>query len=229
MKHASLCLLSYKRPEALKECLKSLFDNTDYSYSLIVNADGGDSDNLDYLVSLQKEGRISSLIISGGKNRGVGRSFQNCLGITEGDYIFKIDADLVFKPYWLSTAIGILDNNPDVGAVSLFDYNHYDPNDDRFKSEVNHIENRADCIIVKDFVSSIYGFRAEELKKIIWVDGYQGIPDDGLHQYFGKMAITKKDYVINNGFGVTKSVYVSGTMDHPYKTPTYDEPLIFQR
>lgn len=220
MKLASLCLLAYKRPQQLIECIQSLHQTADYPYELIVNLDGGDEYNIAFLTQELKMGRISKLILSCGNNRGVGRSFQNCLGVAEGDYIFKVDTDLLFKPNWLSTSVGILSNNPDVGAVSLFDYRNYDPNDNRF----NIMEEREDCNIVDDFVSSIYGF-----KHPYTIEDWVEIPDDGFHQsQGGKLAITKEDYVINRGFGVGKSVYISGTEEAPFKTPTHDKGLIFK-
>lgn len=220
---ASLCVLAWKRPQRLEECLNTLIATADRPYELIVNLDGDDTEcqvilDVDYFSC----GKISKLIMNNGKNRGVGKSFDNCLSVAEGEYIVKIDTDLTFKPNWLSTMIGILDNNPDIGTVSPFDYNHYDPNDDRFKPEKCHKEKRSDCIEVEDFVSSIYAFRHDDLELS------QNITDDGVHQLFGRMAITKQDYIENHGFGVTKSTYVSGTEDHPFKTPTYNEPLIFK-
>lgn len=217
-KFASLCLLSYKRPERLKDCINSLITHTDYPYELIINCDGGDEhDNLGWLTTGFLQNKISKLILTGGKNRGVGRSFANCVGMAEGDYIFKIDTDLVFKPQWLSTAIGVLEKH-EVGAVSLFNYRNYDPNDTRFEIQ----KDLGDCYLVNDFVSSIYGFKREHLQKGGWDQ------DDGFHTRLAPLAITKKDYVTNHGFGVTKSTYVSGTEDKPFKTPTHDKPLLFR-
>ena len=229
MKFASICVLAYKRPQALIECLDSLRSTTDYPYELIVNLDGGDDFTRHYLQDQLGQGKISKLILNGGNNRGVGRSFQNCLAVAEGDYIFKVDADLTFEPNWLSTAIEVLDTHSGVGAVSLFDYNHYDPNDNRFKPSECHLEHSGNCIIVNDFVSSIYGFREKHSKDSIVL----GMPDDGFHQWLkevvGHLAITEKDYVKNNGFG-RKSVYVTMPDDNPehaFKTKTYAQPLIF--
>ena len=157
-------------------------------------------------------------------NRGVGRSFQNCLGLAEGKYIFKIDADIIFRPKWLSKAIAVLDNNPDVGGVGLFDYHRQDPNDSRFKPENNILEKRPDCTIVNDFVTSIWGFRNRGYKEL---SGYFPIPDDGLHHCFEKKALL--DVVDNEAWGVGKSVYVSGTMEKPIKTPTFNEPFLLSK
>ena len=225
MKYASLCLLAYKRPEQLRNCIHTLIETADYPYELIVNLDGDDSGNSEYLFDLYKAKEISKLIVQSGNNRGVGRSFANCIGVAEGDYIFKIDTDLTFRPNWLSTSIKILDDQPDVGAVSLFNYNNYDEKDERFKVTAA----RLGCYLVNDFVSSIYGFRKEDLV----IGGYN--QDDGFHtklgNHRGKLAITPQDYVSNSGFGVTRSTYVQGDESDPttwHKTPTSDNPLIFQ-
>lgn len=226
MKFASLCLLSYRRPEQLKQCLDSLIATADYPYQLIVNCDGYEEVNIIYLANMLRKGLISNLLISNGKNRGVGKSFQSCLGVAEGDYIFKIDTDLTFEPNWLSQAVKALETADNLGAISLFDYHNYDPNDVRFQPTANHLAVKDDYILVNDFVSSIYGFQKAALNAC----QFNG-EDDGYHQTlrkFGPLAITKQDYVKNTGFGVTKSTYVSGTEDHPFKTPTYNLPLIFK-
>lgn len=221
---ASLCLLAYKRPQLLHACVQSLLQTIDYPCEIIINYDG-----LDNVADFAPEGfvKASKQILVYGKNRGVGRSFQNCLGLSEGDYIFKLDTDLIFQPKWLSTAVKILETNPEVASVGLFDYNKWDPNDPRFKPEENVIQTMKtwdfEYSIVKDFVSSAYGFRAGDKTK------FEGL-DDGFHQKlkdYGKLAL--KDMVINESFGPIKSTYISGTEDHPYKTPVFDEPLLFHK
>lgn len=225
---ASLCVLAYKRPERLIECIDSLIESIDYPCEIIVNLDGSDAKNESLLFQKYVKGEISKLILSNGNNRGVGRSFQNCLGVAEGDYIFKLDADLIFKPGWLSTSVKILQNNPTVGAVGLFDYNVQDPNDERFKPENNVLYERESCYIVNDFVSCGYGFRKEHTP----ITTYQ-MPDDGFHQSFKNiglnLALTKGSVVDNKSFGFD-SVYVQVKPDgSATKTPTYAEPLVFRK
>lgn len=216
-KFASLCVLSYKRPERLRLCLESLFANTTYPHEIIVSSDGNDEpENIDYLVGLLKGKKISKLILNAGGNRGVGKSFANCASMADGNYICKIDTDLTFSPNWLEKGIAILDRGM-IGAVSFFNYRHYDPNDQRF----NVITAGEDHCIVDDFVSSIYLFKRESLALPGWDK------DDGFHSKLRPLAITSEDLVVNSGFGVTKSTYVSGTEDHPFKTPTFEKPLIF--
>jgi glycosyltransferase involved in cell wall biosynthesis len=220
-KYSSLCLLAYKRPQQLKTCINSLIATIDAPAEIIVNLDSDDSENSEYLFSLYKQKKISKLILNAGNNRGVGTSFAYCVGAAEGDYIFKIDTDLVFKPGWLSKAVWALEELPEIGAISLFDYKHYDPNETRF----NSYDNIKDYLLVDDFVNSIYGFR----KHWIALGGWE--QDDGFHKKIQEqgvhLAITNKDYVENTGFGIGKTTYVSGTEENPFKTPTHDRPLIF--
>ncbi len=221
----SIIITSYKRADLLKQCLDTLHQTIDSPCEIIVNCDGGDTA---FRIALQYwlDKKISKLILNNGDNRGIGRGFQNCLGVAEGEYIFKVDSDIIFTKPWLAKAIQCLQSNRDIGALGLFDYNRQDPNDERFKPENNVIEKRKDCLIVKDFVSSIYGFRKKDL------DNWSGnIPDDGLHQFFQKEDRTRYlgllDLVDNKAFGFG-SVYVTIKPDGTaFKTPTYELPLIF--
>lgn len=221
-KFASLCLLSYKRPESLASCLNTIKKTADFPHEIIINSDGNDIENQQFIYDSMYVGRTSKIVLNGGLNRGVGHSFKACVALSEGDYIFKIDTDLTFSHKWLSSAIKALEAHSDVGAISLFNYRNYDPSDTRFEI----LEQRDNCNIVNDFVSSIYGFRRSDLAQC---SGYD--QDDGFHQELrslrGKLAITKQDFVHNSGFGIGKSVYVTGTAENPRKTETHNLPLIF--
>lgn len=215
----SICLLAYKRPERLKECLHSIRETADYPYELIVNVDGGDKETMDLVYNYSNlYNCVSKMIFVNGKNRGVGTSFANCVKLSEGAYIFKVDTDLTFSRGWLSQSVHILNTYDDIGACGLFDYRKYDPSDTRFEV----LDEREDCRIVNDLVSSAYCFRSKDTIIPGWDE------DDGYHQKLGELALTKTDMARNSGFGVGNSVYVSGTMDNPRKTETFSEPLIIK-
>lgn len=211
----SLIVLSYKRPEMLKDCIDSIRGNIDFPTEIIVGDDT--SQNAELLLEYLKNDRISKLILNSGRNRGIGMNLQNCLGVAEGEYVLKTDADIVFQEKWAHECIGILENNPDVATLNLFNYSHYDENDTRFKIT----EERSDCYIVSDFVNSCYLFRKSQIP-------VQIIPDDGMHGlFYGKKAITKRDLVKNVGFGIPASVYVTlNDKGEPVKTETGNHPLI---
>lgn len=221
---ASICILAWQRPEMLIECIDSLHATIDYPCEIIVNVDGSKgvpSNAEEIAISFFKANKISKLILTSGENRGVGRSLKNCLNAAEGEYLFKIDSDIVFEKEWLSTSVHALQNNPDIASISLFNYNNYDPKDERFRI----LETRPDCNIVTDFVSSSYGFRSESLTEF----PFNGA-DDGYHQRIAQerlLAITKRDYVKNTGFG-RSSVYLTFDSEGiPSKTQTYSNPLLF--
>lgn len=217
MTYASICLLAYKRPNQLKKCMESLLHSLDYPCEIIVHLDGDDSGNAEYLFDMYKKKKISYLIMNGGLNGGVGRSLTRARRLATGKYFVKCDTDLEFKYGWLSHGISVLNSNNDIGCLGFFDYNNYDPNDYRFFT----IQNLPMCKIVSDIVSSIYLCETEKLPMTI--------PDDGIHKTLGKeMAITKTDWVTNTGFGIGKSVYVTGTPENPMVTPTHDLPLLFE-
>jgi len=203
MDFASLCLLSFERPDFLIKSFESLKRNTRFPYELIVNDDGSFNQHVSsYLTEQFFSKQISWLILNGGKNMGIGKSFRNCIGVSSGQYIFKLDADLEYFDGWLKTVTDILRNNVDVGACGLFNYQVYDPSDNRF----GILEEREDCYIVEDFVNSGYGFKRE----IFDLYGHN-LQDDGWQVYIKqqgyKLAIPKVNVVHNFGFG-KNSIYV---------------------
>jgi len=204
IRFASLCVLAFERPEFLVKSLESLWENTKYPFELIINDDassGWDVRNL--LIDNFSQGKFSHLILNDGKNMGVGRAFRNCIGVSNGDYIFKLDADLKYSHGWLKTTVDIIEKNEDAGCVGLFDYRNYDPQDTRFQKE----EERDNCFVVTDFVNSGYGFKRE-----LWDKFGSTMGDDGWQVFVKsqgyKSLIPKEDVVVNFGFG-KKSVFVN--------------------
>lgn len=215
MKFASLCILNYQRSEFFKQSFESLAISLDYPAEILVHDDG--SDDISYLLEMFKERKFSWLVLNGGGNMGVGASLSHLASISHGDYIVKMDTDLTYESGWLSKSVAVMENNPDISSLSMFNYNHYDSMDNRFSIE----RERSDCYIVKDLVSSIYMFRKEDLPRVM------PLQDDGNHQRLGVMAITKTDLVHNFGFGLDKSIYVESTPTGPQKRKTSEFPKLF--
>jgi glycosyltransferase involved in cell wall biosynthesis len=225
MKHASICLLAYQRPVFLIKTLESLINTpAGYPYELIVHDDGSDPVVKGILNSYMIQGKISFLIQVGGSNMGIEKAVRRCVAVSSGDYIFKLDTDLTFKPDWLKTAVGALEK-PEVGAVGLLDYRNYDPKDVRFHNITPFLgksgESDSRYWQSDNFVSSAYGFRREVFEKHgseMRHDGWHLL----LYELGYKLAITNPDVVINHGFGI-HSIYVNHQtgeavdMDHPPK------------
>ena len=226
-KFASICILSYQRLDFLKRKLESLFStNAGAKYELIISDDGSDLEVKQYLEELLNQGKISYLILNGGKNRGIGEAIRRCFKISSGDYLFKLDTDIEFKEGWLKEAINILDSNY-IGCVSLLNYNNYDAQDERFKIESEINKKGFKFNTVSDFISCLYGVRRgvyETYKEQLGTDGWhQHIKSQGF-----KLAISNTDMITNFGFGLETSIYLDTDKDGKIITrKTHDEPLIF--
>ena len=153
---ASICLLVFERPKFFDRTMRSLVDhNAGYPYELVVSDDGSLDAGIKILIQKWRP-HISFVVDNCGQNMGVGAAMHHCSAIAHGQYVVKCDSDLEFTDNWLGEAVAILENNPDVGTVGMFNYSkNYDKTDERFNVE----EERPDCYIMSDFVNSIYVFR----------------------------------------------------------------------
>jgi len=128
---ASLVVLSFNRPEYLHRTIASLKRFTTYPYELIVVDDGSfERANSEFLLELYRAKQLSCLILNPGLNQGVGASINKGFRCSHGKYLFKLDSDLEFTPFWLEKTIGIMETFPEIGVLGLFHY-HYDPCDAR--------------------------------------------------------------------------------------------------
>lgn len=215
---ASVCILSYDRPEFLREVIPSARDNAGYRHELIVNDDGsknGDCYNL--LNQLLGVGVISQVLYQPpGHNQGVGESIRKCFGVASGDVLVKVDQDLIFKPDWLKKAIDILfdvvevDGVPTrIGALGLFTYR--DLADERFRTITEYGRWRS----VTDFVGSAFLIARDIYEKVgpIPTHSTAFAEDVELKQRLRDagylIALPTEDLCTNRGFGVGPSTVVT--------------------
>ncbi len=116
-----LILVTYNRLEFTRRCLGYLLDRTRTPNRLIV-ADNGSTDGTpDYLLTLQKEGKIDTLILLG-RNYGLEHARQIALTHVQSKYHVYFDNDLVcpdLEPDWLSQEIAMMEKYPDYGAMAM--------------------------------------------------------------------------------------------------------------
>lgn len=140
MKFASLCLLSYDRPQFLYDCIKTIHETAGHPFELILHDDGSQVENIGGLFEhLLGEGIVSTVIRNApGHNEGVGVAMKRMFDLASGDPIIKLDQDLVFtKQGWLAETVETLRRNkrewettfsdPDpgfrpIGALGAFKY-----------------------------------------------------------------------------------------------------------
>lgn len=128
--HASVCVLSYQRPEFLDQTISSLLVNAAAPLELIVHDDGSTNRDVRQVIeNYQSQGLISTVILNApGHNEGVGRAMNRAFALATGDPIIKADQDLVYQPGWLARVVELLNSNQEIGLLSGFRYWH-DPCD----------------------------------------------------------------------------------------------------
>jgi glycosyltransferase involved in cell wall biosynthesis len=103
--------------QVLQSCLGSIWANTDLPYDLMVFDNGSCKEVTDYLLQMEREGRIQCLILSE-KNLGKGGAWNLILDGAPGEIIAYTDNDCYFYPGWLSNSLKVLETYPNVGMVT---------------------------------------------------------------------------------------------------------------
>jgi len=232
IKFASLVILSFNRRKMMERSLNSLFANTTFPYELIVVDDGShDDDTVDYLMRLYRLGKISTLILNGGKNMGVGVGINRGFDIAHGDIVLKLDADLEYAPGWLEKTVKIMETFPEIGVMGLFKYFH-EPVDHR-KMFIRREERDGVAVEVhQDFVGSAMVITKELYnKKGKFGEFSAAFAEDTIWKMARKsegywLALPEEDLVYNFGFGRITSILVNndGTV-----RDIAQEPLIFNK
>lgn len=241
---ASLVVLSYKRPDLLDESLESLLKSAGRTpYEIIVVDDGSRDACWPLLQQLVRRQLISSLVINAGDNMGVGVGMNRGFALARGEWVVKLDADLLYTPGWLDEGVKLL-ANPQVAVAGFFDYRHYTADDTRF-NRIGEIRNEAGELIgyeVDDFVSSSFMLRRADWLRFGVQDGiWRGFEEGSAAfaedvawkkkmQAAGfKLAITATDWQTNIGFGLGLSTVVTpDAAGQPQVTPVHG-PLVFNQ
>lgn len=123
---ASLCFLSYNRPEFIFEAIRSATENAGYPCEVLVHDDGSTASNLHIgLLDMLEGGQISHLTLNPpGHNEGVGTAIRRMFDMASGDVLIKLDQDLLFTDGWLARTVGILAQDKAVGMLGGFKYHH---------------------------------------------------------------------------------------------------------
>lgn len=213
-KFASLVILSYKRPDMLVHSMQSLQAHTPPAEIIVVD-DGSRDECLIHIYKWLRQGTISTAILNGGPNRGVGEGMRRGFRLASGDYLVKLDADLEYRDGWLEKAMAALERYPDIGCIGWFDYHTYTPDDPRFnKLEERSLDGQHSIWIVDDFVSSAMMLRAGDYRAFGEIDsGSEAFAEDFVYKNKlvaagMKLAILSPDLIINHGFGLGKSTVV---------------------
>jgi cellulose synthase/poly-beta-1,6-N-acetylglucosamine synthase-like glycosyltransferase len=222
--YASLCLLSYERPNFLRDTLKSLKDAPGYPYELIIHDDGSSNTYPDTLLQpvdellIQAKNEGATVIINNpGHNQGQGISLNRMFSMAKGDPIIKLDADLHYYPGWLRETCRLMRENPSIGLLGLLHYYH-EPVDSR----ETVIERFDEYSIHTHILGSAFA-----LRRSVWEElgPFEEHSDAFAEDFMMQQAVTnsekwhcalpKESLVENLGMGLGKSVVVLSTEENP--------------
>jgi GT2 family glycosyltransferase len=210
---ASVCVLSYERPEFLKEAIRSARDYAEYPCEIIVHDDGSEAEDCYTLINvLMGNGFISRSIFQvAGNNQGVGESIRVAFGAAQGDVLVKFDQDCIARQGWLRKAVDILFNVVEIdgelkriGMLGLFEYQ---AKDDRFQTIRQHNGFRE----VTDFVGSAFVIARDVYDEVGPIPTHSDAFAEDVElklrlQAAGYLlALPNEDLITNQGFGVGPS------------------------
>lgn len=221
--YASVCVLSYQRPEFLAECIDAIHAHADYPFELIVHDDGStDLAAQSFLKVALQEGKISTVIGNPpGHNQGVGTAINRMFNMASGDFMVKLDQDVLVNPGFLRRTAEIFEQNrqrpgthdlPRIGVLGLLHY-HHEPvdstktriTDHGYMEEHTHILGSA--FAVPRDVWERRGPLAEHSDAFSedweFMNRITSLP-------YCCCALPKEDLCINRGFGVGPSTVVTG-------------------
>jgi hypothetical protein len=119
VKDASIVLFSSHGVATLRSALHSIWETVSGPGELIVIASHPEEAVATYLTRQYLRGRISGYELDdfppGGSHCGLDRAFH----VTSGKYLVRCADDVRFAPEWLEKTIGILNESPDIGYLSL--------------------------------------------------------------------------------------------------------------
>jgi glycosyltransferase involved in cell wall biosynthesis len=107
------------RLDVTRMTIESILANTRESFDLLVFDNGSCPEMVDYLKSLEADGKIDILILS---KRNVGKlnALKIIFNSAPGEIVAYTDDDVFHLPGWLGAHLKIIDTFPNVGAVTGF-------------------------------------------------------------------------------------------------------------
>jgi len=114
-----ILLLTYNDLFNLKECLKHIYQHTDYDFKIFILDNGSTDGTPDYLKSLSEE-KGNVFITLRGNNLGIIEGRNSCFEFSQGidnenDLVMFLDADQFVQKNWLDSYLNMIENYDVVG------------------------------------------------------------------------------------------------------------------
>lgn len=164
----------------LQEALDSLYAQTYQDFEIIL-CDDGSKDNT-YEVALKNQKHHPNIVLlKNPHNMGLNQTLNNCLKVTKGEYIARMDGDDTSDPSRFETEVKFLDEHPEYAIVSVT-MHHFDekgvfrtghasgepkPTDYPKGVPFNH----APCMVRKEAYDAVGGYTVSE--KLLRQEDYE--------------------------------------------------------
>jgi GT2 family glycosyltransferase len=118
--NVDIVILTYNGINLLKDCLKSVIQQTVLPKNIIIVDDGSNDGTSNYIL----ENYPSIKLINIRNNQGIPKGFNKALKICESDYVAWINNDTILKSNWLEEMYSFINKHPSAASCdSLIMYN----------------------------------------------------------------------------------------------------------
>jgi GT2 family glycosyltransferase len=107
----SICIVTYQSKIVLKDCLRSIFENTNLKFEVIV-VDNGSTDNV--IQMLEDEFPLVH-ITRNEKNEGYTIPMNQAMRKAQGQFLLQINPDTIVLPESLDKLVSFMKENPNIG------------------------------------------------------------------------------------------------------------------
>lgn len=163
MPKLSVIMSVYNGEKFISEAIESILDQTFTDFEFIIVDDGSTDATPKILQTFSK--KDSRIKVLPQHNQGLTKSLNRGIGIANGTYIARMDADDVSLPNRLASEISILDSNPQIKCVgtNAIIINENGKSIKKIIADENKIQNlyKRNCLIHGSLV-----FKKEALQKI---------------------------------------------------------------
>ena len=111
----SVCIVTFKARDLLRECLHSLYENTRLPGLEVIVVDNGSQDGVGDMV---KQEYPAVQFIENEGNAGYTRPMNQALRVARGRYLVQLNPDTLILPNALDQLVGFMDSNIEVGICS---------------------------------------------------------------------------------------------------------------
>lgn len=115
----SVLICAYNVEKYIDECILSIINQTYSNLEIIIVNDGSNDLTLEHLEKFSQEDKRIR-IINNQYNLGFINSLNIGLDYTSGEYIARMDADDIAKPYWIENIVSYLEKNKNIIAMGAY-------------------------------------------------------------------------------------------------------------